>query len=94
MNLIGKTSYSDLAYISSGANLILGNDTGPMHLLIACSKKETVKIVLFGEGSDPDLCAPRGKKVFIIQEKNINQIIPKRVIKVINENNYSKLQKF
>ena len=69
--LIVKTNYSDLAYISSGAYLILGNDTGPMHLLIACSKKKSVKIVLFGEGSDPDLCAPRGKRVYIIQEKNI-----------------------
>ena len=85
INLIGKTNYSELAYLSSRAKLILGNDTGPMHLLVACSDKKIAKFVLFGEASDPTLCAPIGKNVVIVKEKNINEIKPKNIKKLINE---------
>ncbi len=91
INLIGNTNYADLANLSSTAELIIGNDTGPMHLLVACSKSNTTKIVLFGEASDPDLCAPRGKNVTIVKEKNINEIRPENIINIINKKNYSKL---
>ena len=73
VNLIGKTNYSDLAYLSSRAKLILGNDTGPMHLLVSCSNDKIAKIVLFGEASDPTLCAPIGKNVIIVKENDINE---------------------
>ena len=91
INLIGKTNYSDLAYLSSRAKLILGNDTGPMHLLVACSDNKTDKFVLFGEGSDPSLCAPTGQNVVIVKEKNINEIKPDSIKNLINKKNYSKL---
>ena len=90
-DLIGKTNYSDLASLSAGASLIIGNDTGPMHLLVVCSNKKAKKIVLFGQASDPNLCAPRGDNVIIIRKNNINDISPKKVITLINKNNYSKL---
>ena len=60
-NLIGKTNFSDLANIARNASFIIGNDTGPMHLLVSCSSLTTKKIVLFGEESDPKLCAPVGE---------------------------------
>ena len=91
VNLIGKTNYRDLAYLSSRAKLILGNDTGPMHLLVACSKDKIAKIVLFGQASDPTLCAPTGKNVIIVKENDINDIRTKSIKKLINKKNYSKL---
>ena len=42
-----------------------------MHLIASNS---LLTIVLFGSDSDPSLCAPIGKNVKIIQEKNINDI--------------------
>ena len=85
VNLIGKTNYSDLAYLSSHAKLILGNDTGPMHLLVACSNDKVSKIVLFGEASDPTLCAPIGKNVMIVKENDINNIKTKYIKNLLNK---------
>ena len=62
-----------------------------MHLLVACSKNKTTKIVLFGNASNPDLCAPRGYNVKIVQKQNINEISPKSIISILNKKNYSKL---
>ena len=55
-----------------------------MHLICQCSKNSTKKIVLFGADSDPKLCAPIGKNVFVIKKKNINAILPEDIIKLIN----------
>tara|TARA_Y100000589_G_scaffold234809_1_gene222198 strand:- start:290 stop:1222 length:933 start_codon:yes stop_codon:yes gene_type:complete len=85
VNLIGKTNYSDLAYLSSHAKLILGNDTGPMHLLVACSNDKIAKVVLFGGASNPKLCAPIGKNVTIVKENNINDIKPENIKNLINK---------
>ena len=84
LNLIGKTTFLDLATLSQGASIILGNDTGPMHLLVASSGKKTKSIVLFGNASDPKLCAPRGKNVIILQKENIDQIVPNEIKNLIN----------
>ena len=85
VNLIGKTNYSDLAYLSSQAKLILGNDTGPMHLLVACSNDKIAKIVLFGGASDPTLCAPIGKNVKIVKENDIKDITIENIKNLINK---------
>ena len=85
VNLIGKTNYSDLAYLSSRAKLILGNDTGPMHLLVACGNDKIAKIVIFGGASDPTLCAPIGKNVLIVKENNINDIMSEKIKNLINK---------
>ena len=85
VNLIGKTNFSDLAYLSSGAKLVLGNDTGPMHLLVACSNDKIAKIVLFGGASDPTLCAPIGKNVIIVKENNIKDIMTEDIKNLINK---------
>ena len=83
-NLIGKTSYLDLAEIARKSKWVVGNDTGPMHLICQCSKKATKKIVLFGPDSDPKLCAPIGKNIFIIKKNDINDILPENIIKLID----------
>ena len=84
-NLVGKTSYFDLAEIARKSKWIVGNDTGPMHLLVQCSKSNTKKIVLFGSQSNPKLCAPRGKNVFIIQKNQINNITLKDILKFLDK---------
>ena len=85
VNLIGKTNFSDLAYLSSNAKLILGNDTGPMHLLVACSNDKIPKIVLFGSASDPTLCAPIGQNVIIVKENNIKDIKTENIKSLIKK---------
>ena len=84
LNLIGKTTFLDLATLSQRADIILGNDTGPMHFLVASSRQKTKNIVLFGNASDPKLCAPRGKNVVILQKENINEITPDEIKNLIN----------
>lgn len=71
INYTGKTNFKDIVYLSSYACFAIGNDTGPMHLIASTS---LLTIVLFGPASNPDLCAPVGDNVKIIQEANINDI--------------------
>ena len=58
----------------------IGNDTGPMHLLSACNLNS---IVLFGAGSNPDLCAPLGKNVHILHKDIISDIKAEEVFKIL-----------
>ena len=43
------------------------------------------KIVLFGEASDPTLCAPIGKNVMIVKENDINNIKTKYIKNLLNK---------
>ena len=54
-----------------------------MHLISQCSKSSSKKIVLFGSDSEPKLCAPVGKNIFIIKKDNINDILPENILKLI-----------
>ncbi len=83
-DLVGKTDYFTLAEIARKSKCILGNDTGPMHLLVQCSKRKTKKIVLFGDESNPELCAPIGKNVIIVKKKNINDILPEEIMMIMD----------
>ena len=56
-----------------------------MHLLVACGEDKISKIVLFGDASDPKLCAPIGENVIIVKENNINDIKPENIKKIINK---------
>lgn len=57
-DLTGKTSFAEIAALARRAELAVGNDTGPMHLIAAAGCRS---VVLFSDESDPSLCAPRGK---------------------------------
>jgi ADP-heptose:LPS heptosyltransferase len=57
-DLTGRTSLAQLARLGEVARVVIGNDTGPMHLLAAAGAPA---VSLFSDDSDPDLCAPRGK---------------------------------
>ena len=80
LNYANKTSYKDIAYLSSFAVYAIGNDTGPMHLIAACGLPV---VVLFGSGSNPDLCAPKGSNVTILYKELIDNITVKSVFNAI-----------
>lgn len=56
VSLVGKTSLGDIAELARGAALAVGNDTGPMHVVVAAG---CPAVVLFSRDSNPDLSAPR-----------------------------------
>jgi ADP-heptose:LPS heptosyltransferase len=67
-DLTGQTSFGDLVALGRAAMRAVGNDTGPMHLLVAADCKATV---LFSDASDPALTAPRGSDVVILRRPNL-----------------------
>lgn len=64
VNLCAKTDFIDLATLAQGAQVAVGNDTGPMHLIAAAG---CASVVLYSSDSDPALCAQRGPKVEILR---------------------------
>ena len=55
-SIVGLTSLLDLAPVMRGARLVVGNDTGPMHI---AGLAGAPCIVLFGPDSRPDRSRPR-----------------------------------
>ena len=56
-DLTGRTDFARLAMIAAKSALVIGNDTGPVHLAAATGAPT---IVFFSKASNPDLAAPRG----------------------------------
>jgi ADP-heptose:LPS heptosyltransferase len=67
-NLIGQTSFGDLADLARSARFGIGNDTGPTHLLAAVGSPV---VVLFSHASDPVLCAPVGPDVRVLRRPDL-----------------------
>ena len=59
-----------------GAQLAVGNDTGPTHLAAALGVRS---VVLFSAESDPALTAPRGD-VTVLQEPDLADLAVDRVL--------------
>lgn len=77
LNLCNQTSFGDIAELARGAVCAVGNDTGPMHLIAAAG---CPSVVLFNtRASNPDLCAPRGGHVSIIQRDDLTTLSAKEV---------------
>jgi ADP-heptose:LPS heptosyltransferase len=57
-DLTGQTDFAGIVSLGAGAKLVIGNDTGPLHLAAAAGAST---LALFSNASDPALCAPRGK---------------------------------
>jgi ADP-heptose:LPS heptosyltransferase len=82
INLIGKTSYNDLAHLAQHAMGAIGNDTGPLHLV---SLAGCPTIGLFAlEASNPRLCGPRGKWVRYIAAPSMDQLLMERVLEAVH----------
>jgi ADP-heptose:LPS heptosyltransferase len=71
IDLSGQTSFAEIAVLGRQAVLALGNDTGPMHLIVAAG---TPSAVLFSNESDPNLCAPRAEAALVIKTHDLNHL--------------------
>jgi ADP-heptose:LPS heptosyltransferase len=58
IDLIGRTSFGDVAELARAARFAVGNDTGPMHLIATAG---CPSVALFSRDSDPSHCAPVGR---------------------------------
>lgn len=67
-DLTGQTSFGDIVALGRLALHAVGNDTGPMHLLVAAGCSATV---LYSSASDPALTAPRGAEIVVLQRPNL-----------------------
>jgi ADP-heptose:LPS heptosyltransferase len=68
IDLTTRTTIGNLAWLGSRAQGAVGNDTGPMHVLVAAGSPATV---LYSNESDPALTAPRGTKVTILRKPEL-----------------------
>ena len=75
-DLRGETTLIDLVRLGRQAKLAIGNDTGPMHLFAVAG---CPSVVLFSKASNPDLCAPRGPVVKILQVDSFFHLPPQKV---------------
>lgn len=57
-DLAGQTNLAQIVGLGAAARYAIGNDTGPMHLIVAAGCPATV---LYSAASDPALTQPRGK---------------------------------
>ena len=64
VDLTGRTGFADIAALARRAAFCIGNDTGPTHLIAACG---CPTLALFGQDSDPALCAPRGRRAAFLR---------------------------
>ena len=70
-DLTGKTHLGDLVALGAQALHAVGNDTGPMHLIVAGGAPTTI---LYSAASDPALTAPRGSHVTILRREDLNML--------------------
>ncbi len=78
-DLAGQTSLAELVEIARGAELAVGNDSGPMHVAATVGCRA---VVLFSHESDPALCAPRGPEVRILRKPKLADLSVDEVAEV------------
>jgi len=75
ISLVGRTRYGDIADLGRKARLLVGNDTGPVHVAVAAG---CPGVVLFSQDSNPDLSAPRpvrpGQRVEILRQDDLKDL--------------------
>jgi ADP-heptose:LPS heptosyltransferase len=79
-DLTGRTDFARVAILGAKAALVVGNDTGPLHLAAAAGAPT---IVLFSSASDPALSAPRGH-VAVLQSPDLTQMSVATVAQAAN----------
>jgi ADP-heptose:LPS heptosyltransferase len=67
-DLTGRTDFLTLAALARRAAWVVGNDTGPVHLLAAAGAPTSV---LFSAASDPARTAPVGRAVTILRRASL-----------------------
>jgi len=84
VSLVGRTALGDIADLARGAALAVGNDTGPMHVVVAAG---CPSVVLFSRDSDPALSAPRpirdDQPVTILREMDLGDLAVEPVLEAV-----------
>jgi len=75
-DLTGRTDFAQIGLLGARAALVIGNDTGPLHLAAAAGAPT---IVLFSKASDPALSAPRGH-VTVLQADDLAKLPVESVV--------------
>jgi ADP-heptose:LPS heptosyltransferase len=81
LDLTGKTSLFDIVSLARHAQLAVGNDTGPMHLIAPTGCRTTIP---FSGSSSPARHAPLGKNVITIQKEKLDELHPEEVIQSLS----------
>lgn len=76
VDLTGRTGFADIAALARRAAFCVGNDTGPTQLIAACG---CPTLALFGQDSDPALCAPRGPRASFLRHVPLSALDPATV---------------
>jgi ADP-heptose:LPS heptosyltransferase len=82
IDLIGQTSFGDLADMARAARFAVGNDTGPMHLIATAG---CAVVTLFSSDSNPSQCAPRGRWTRILQRPDLADLPVEAVLESLPE---------
>ncbi len=70
-DLAGDSDFGEVVALGRQALWVVGNDTGPMHLIVSAGAPATV---LYSAASDPTLTAPRGPRVQILQRRHLGDL--------------------
>ena len=70
-DLAGQTNLAEIVGLGAAARYAVGNDTGPMHLIVAAGCAATV---LYSAASDPALTQPRGDKVTVLRRDDLGTL--------------------
>ncbi|HEX9647044.1 MAG TPA: glycosyltransferase family 9 protein [Alphaproteobacteria bacterium] len=70
-DLGGRLGLDQLAALARRAEVAVGNDTGPMHVIATAG---CPSVVLFSGDSDPALCAPRGPRVRVLRRQPLAEL--------------------
>ncbi|MFC3076489.1 glycosyltransferase family 9 protein [Phenylobacterium terrae] len=79
-DLTGRTDFARVAALGARAAVVIGNDTGPLHLAAAAGAPT---IVLFSKASDPALSAPRGH-VAVLQAADLGELPASAVLSAVD----------
>lgn len=82
VSLIDKTDFMQIAALGGRAQLAIGNDTGPMHLIAAAG---CPSLVLFSDESDPRRCAPRGRMVQVFEAPDLDAVPVETIVATLTE---------
>lgn len=76
-DLCGRTSLEAIAALGRRAELAVGNDTGPMHLIAAAGAPS---LVLYSHESDPRKVSPRGPCVALLRRERLADLTLEAVL--------------
>lgn len=82
LDLSGQTSLYQIIELGRRAKAVVGNDTGPLHM-VSLAKCPTV--VLWSRASDPAVFSPQGDHVRVILENNLEKLSIDRVYDALLE---------